>query len=250
MRAGDARELAFQIEDLMRGALHVWLLALDDPELLGDSASRLLHPDESANAARFKLEMVRRRFVGTRILLRSILGRYLSVDPVDLRFQQGRYGKPRLAGTEPDRGLVFNVSHTSNQLAIALAFDARLGIDIECWRPLDDCSALASRCFAPSEWLHWNSLPEAQQLATFFRVWTLKEAFSKAVGRGLALGLQRCVFDLSASEARLLSWPADECELPHHWHFHEMQGLTRASGAVAMDHVPSGIRYYGLWRDD
>jgi len=244
-RAGEPREHAFEIDDLKQGVLHVWHMGLDAADSLGASAFLALQPQEQAHADRLKLPAVRQRFVATRILLRSILGRYLGIAPEAVHFEQNEYGKPRLAGTEPDRGLVFNVSHTADQLAVALGFETRLGVDIEYWRTIDDCAALASRCLAPTELLHWHSLPETDRLPAFFRIWTLKEAFCKAVGRGLALGLECCVFDLSVMPPQLLTWPGDESGRAGCWRFYEMSDLSQTSGALAVDRQPIDIRRYG-----
>lgn len=129
-------------------------------------------------------------------------------------------------------------------MVVALAFDARLGIDIERWRPLGDAAALAVRCFAPSELAHWHRLPESQQLREFFRLWTLKEAFCKAVGRGIGLGLQGCEFDCAATRPRLLSWPAEETGAHRDWFFCEFDGRSGMSGAVACDRLAEHVRHF------
>lgn len=238
----DPPDQAFEIDDLKRGVVHVWHIGLNAAVSFAEMRAVPLTEGELAHAARISREPVRQRFVATRVVLKSILGRYLRVSPAALAFDQGEHGKPRLAGTEPDRGLVFNVSHTENQLAIALAFDARLGVDIEFWRPLHDFSAVASRCFAPTELVHWNCLPESERLPAFFRLWTLKEAFCKAVGRGLALGLQHCVFD--CSQPQLLDWPDRATDPAQQWYFQEMGDLSSTSGAVASDRAPAGVRRF------
>ena len=233
---------AFELDDLKQGAVHLWHLSLDAAESHGKfGPAAALTPEERARAARIQREPIRQRFVSARILLRTILGRYLRCPPETLTFELGEHGKPRLAGTRPDHGLVFNVSHTGKELAVALAFNAQLGVDIEAWRPIEDCSALAARCLAPAELGHWNNLLEEERLPAFFRLWTLKEAFCKAVGRGLALGLQQCVFDCSAPEPVLLAWPRQHTEPERRWHFYEIANLSSTSGAIACDRAAKSL---------
>ncbi len=243
-RLHQRRDQAFDIDDLEQGAVHVWRLGLDAVGSNDRLRCSALNQEERARAARIQREPIRQRYVATRTLLRALLGQYLRLSPETLAFEEGEYGKPHLAGTGPDHGLVFNLSHTGNDLAVALAYDARLGVDIEAWRPIASCAALAARCLAPTELEHWNHLAESERLPAFFRLWTLKEAFCKAVGRGLALGLRQCVFDCSVSEPSLLSWPDQDTERGRQWYFHEIADLQSASGAVACDRAPTPLRRF------
>jgi len=241
----DAADHRFEIDALIRGSVHVWHLELDPT---GPQFSRWepwLGPEDRTRAAAFTREPARRRFVIAHGLLRLLLGRYLGVSPHSLGFESGTHGKPRLAGTEPDRGLVFNVSHSGDCIAIALAHDARLGVDIEGCRPIKELGALAARCLGPSELTHWRGLPETQQLGTFFRLWTLKEAFCKAVGRGIGLGLRECVFDCAEIPARLLSWPSAAGEANSgDWLFAEFGRSARLRGAVAIDRPTGSVQHF------
>ena len=97
--------------------------------------------------------------------------------------QTGEYGKPCFP-TLP--GFHFSLSH-SGSMALCAVSDMSLGCDIELIR--GDRLRLAERFFHPREcaWLH--SLPEDERQAGFFRLWTSKESFIKAIGRGLSLPL-------------------------------------------------------------
>ena len=77
--------------------------------------------------------------------------------------------------------------------------------------------SMAERCFANGELGWWRALPEQRREPAFFDLWSCKEAFVKATGEGIALGLEACVVDLSGPP-RLLSIPpgfgaADEWRL-------------------------------------
>jgi 4'-phosphopantetheinyl transferase len=69
-------------------------------------------------------------------------------------------------------------------------------------------SEIAKRCFSDSEYNAWHLLPPGEQVAAFFRLWTIKEAFVKAVGRGLAVGLERCEVD-TEDYGRFLAIPEE-----------------------------------------
>lgn len=130
------------------------------------------------------------RFVAVRGLLRRTLAGYLGVEPQELVFELGAYGKPALAGQK----LHFNISHSEDHLLIAVADIGELGVDVEKVRARRNLHALAGRCFSAREYRDWAALPVDQQLPAFYRLWVKKEAFVKAVGRGIAAGLELCEF--------------------------------------------------------
>ena len=89
----------------------------------------LLTADEKDRAARFHFEKDRRLFVLARCVLRSALGRVLDVPPAAVPIQLGANGKPELGSA--NASLTFNLSHSGDQVAVAIAPGARVGIDIE-----------------------------------------------------------------------------------------------------------------------
>lgn len=195
--------------------VHVWHLNLAVTPIDQKALWTTLDPGERNRCSKFRSELHKQRFIATQGTLRTLLSRYLSLSPHTLRFERGEHGKPRLAGTEPDRGLVFNVSHSGNRALFAVGSDMALGVDIEIRRPLTHLEGLVERCFALSERDRWQSLPSSERLAAFFDIWTRKEAFIKAVGRGLGLGLTRCV--LSSDEIPRWEEIPESCGHPDDW---------------------------------
>lgn len=200
----------------------VWRLALPSGTP-PDRWKRLLSGDERQRADACSHPAASARFVGCRAALRLLLGDRLGLPPDQIGLTQGPHGKPLLADSES--GLAFNLSHTENWALIALGHNAALGIDLEAHRtlPLD---RLADRVLAPSERDWWERVPAPQKEAAFFRLWTRKEAFAKAVGRGIALGLQHIVF---GPEGDLAAVP-EGCGTPREW---QVQDLTVADGYSA-----------------
>ena len=187
--------------------IHVCLIDLAlFPNDLVDRSRRLLAPEETERANRIVHLETQRSFVIVRASLRALLGRIMGVAPNTIRFELGEKGKPRLAGFKPDEGLVFNVSHSGGRGLIALAYDTTLGVDVEKWRVMKDYAGIAERCFSAGELACWRASPPECQQSVFFALWSLKEAFVKATGEGISLGLASCVVDL-ARRPRLVSIP-------------------------------------------
>lgn len=164
----------------------------------------LLSPDELERADRYRFEKHRRRFTVARGMLRQHLGRYLNQSPERIVIDVGENGRPYV-----DAPLQFNVSH-SHEMAV-FAFGqvdvvGNVGIDIEHIRTLHDRTAVATRFFSAAEQTALFSYPESEQTAVFFRIWTRKEAYLKALGTGLTRSPRS--FSVSAdNEPRLLDDP-------------------------------------------
>jgi 4'-phosphopantetheinyl transferase len=80
------------------------------------------------------------------------------------------------------------LSHAGDRALLALTLGHEVGVDIEEQR-LIDVLDLACRFFAPSEFQALQALAESERIPAFFRWWTRKEGFIKAVGDGLTYPL-------------------------------------------------------------
>ncbi len=161
--------------------VHVWVVDLR-PESR-DSGRRFA---ATTNAERERASRFWRREDGDRYLaahgaLRLLLGRYLTLDPLALRFEAGEHGKPFL----PDAPIEFNLSHSSDLALIAVARERRVGVDVERVRPMPDLEDLAQRVCTPDELVMLTSLAEPLRAHAFLGVWTRKEALAKATGEGI-----------------------------------------------------------------
>ena len=170
-------------------------LALLDFSLFEEIAPyrHLLNPEERKRADKFYFEKDKNRFVITRGILKSLLGRYNKINAARISFGQNAYGKP-LMEHNPYH---FNVAHSGNYGLLGLTKIADIGVDIEQFRAQTDLEAIARRFFSRVEIAEFSALPESERQQGFFNAWTRKEAFIKAVGMGLSLPLH--AFDVRLS---------------------------------------------------
>lgn len=159
----------------------VWMMNLDRAPAAG---AELLSASERARAERFAFERDRRRYITAHVALRQVLAEEAGLAPSE-EFTIGVQGKPCLQGKHR---VAFNLSHSAQWAAIAIAPGGEVGIDIEVPRTMDDLDDLARSHFTPSEQaeLMEASEPSARVLP-FFRGWTRKEACLKAIGSGLSI---------------------------------------------------------------
>lgn len=226
----------------LEGEIHIYRLNLSETsDEHYSQALRLLDSEEGVRAGRYRHESSKRSFVQVRSALRILLGHYLGQSPESIRFELGEKGKPRLAGTEPNQGLVFNVSHSGDFGLIALALDTELGVDVERIRAMTYMDGMAERCFADCELAWWKALPEGQQQAAFYEFWSCKEAFVKATGEGITLGLDACVVDLSGPP-RLVAVPVN-CGKAHDWRLAKVEVGAGHSAVVCHRGDPRLVRF-------
>lgn len=160
---------------------------------------------ERERAARFRYDRDRNRFVARRGQMRELLGRDLGIAPEALRLAEDSHGKPVLLD-DPD--LHFNLSHSNGRALLATARGIAIGCDIEWRNPELACPRVAKRLFAPGEYEALCALPPEQWVAGFFRCWTRKEAYVKALGLGLSYPLD--AFTVSVAPGEPARFTSDE----------------------------------------
>lgn len=183
-------------------AIRHWLIPLGAEPGEYEALLHLLDDEQRARAARIAHPARRAAWVVAWAGTRRHLGACLDCRPEDIRLVRDAWGKPHLPGTP----LHFNLSHSGDWCLLAVSRRYPVGADVERWRDGLDLARLARRCFSAAEREWWESLPESGRLPAFFRLWTCKEAFVKADGRGIRLGLSCCEFDMSG-EPRLVAVP-------------------------------------------
>ena len=182
-------------------AVDVWLAfdaKFQAAEVQAEFAA-LLAPHETERMQRLHFEAGRRQFALTRALQRRVLSFYAcDVDPRDWLFQASAEGRPALAPPFDRTGLHFNLAHTAGLVAMAVCRHARVGVDVEKLgrAPL----AVVERYFSAAETAQLRALPAETQPRRFVQLWTLKEAYLKAIGTGLSGGLARMSFLFDAAE--------------------------------------------------
>lgn len=184
-------ETSDQVPYLQAGAVHVWTLKLSNEMTSLDCTT--LSAEEQEKGNRLRNPKHRSRAISMRIQLRQLLSVYLNVKPVDVLFQYAEFGKPSIVNSP----LSFNVSHCGDLALVAVSLTEDLGVDVEQWRTLDNIEGLVQRNFSAEEKNEWLGISKENKNRVFFNIWTCKEAFIKATGRGLGMGVNRMTFSLA-----------------------------------------------------
>jgi len=219
----------------------VWAVQLFAPDTVVERCLAVLSPDERARAERFVFQRHRRAFVLSRGILRRLLGRYTSQTPAAIGFSYGRKGKPCLL--ELARHIQFNCSHSADMTLYAMTRHCDLGVDVEKIRPLQDVAEIAQPFFCPEEVRELFSLPAAEREAVFFRCWTRKEAYIKAVGDGLAIPLDSFRLTMAPGDPAGFVHFDNDATLAREWTLHDFPAIPGYASAIAYRDAPRPLRW-------
>lgn len=179
--------------DALLTAAHVWKVRTDEPHAPAqrDRWLRWLSAVERARYERFRTEKLRESYLARRAFCRATLSRYAGVDPSQWRFAEGAYGKPTLVGPGEFTSLRFNLTHTEDVAMCIVSRAGEVGVDVEKISPAVDVASLARHFLSRREQAKLSSLAPRERTARFFEQWVLKEAYVKALGKGLAYAPER-----------------------------------------------------------
>ena len=168
-----------------------------------EDALSVLSASERACAGRFAFQEDQESYVFAHALLRRTLSEMDdSVAPAAWAFEPEPHGKPVLAHHGTRGRIAFNLTHTRGVVACACATRGSVGIDVAAIDGRTDYMELATAYFAPAEIADLRNATDPDRRARFIELWTLKEAYVKALGRGLGVDLQ--TFAFSRDDAGLL----------------------------------------------
>lgn len=209
----------------------LYLLALSE-QLPAEDALGWLSASERHQAESFSREASRNRYLQVRAAVRYCLAQHAGCTPQQLVIERSEAGKPQLVAPRP---LFFSISHSDDQLAIAITTAGDIGIDLERIAARRPCAAIAERYFHPHETDKLQQLPAAEQTPFFFDLWTLKEAFFKAIGTGISSGLDKARFTL-AGESITATFDPSLHETETHWQFQQWSSGAGYKMALALRH--------------
>jgi 4'-phosphopantetheinyl transferase len=222
--------------------IHVWLAFYDEiaDERLHSAYRELLNAAEREQEPRFYFARDRRRYLVTRALVRTVLSRYIPVDPKGWVFSTNRYGRPDIANPEArDACVSFNISHTHHLVVLGSTRGRALGVDVENVREREAPIEVAHRFFSPQEVAGLSAIPADQQTYRFFEYWTFKESYIKARGMGLSLPLDKFSFHYPSERAVEIAIDSELADNAARWQFWQFQPRPEYLVAICAERIGS-----------
>ena len=175
--------------DSLAAQVQLFLFRVPPEDAAIEQLGGVLDPTEAARAAEFRHRQSRSNFIAARAGLRWLAASVMGIPAQSLKFGATKTGKPFLM-TNRNPPVDFNLSHSGEHCLIALTMGAPVGVDIQEWHRQVDWRGIAERFFTADERKWIDETEEADRRRRFYECWTLKEAFMKASGAGLAGGLE------------------------------------------------------------
>ncbi len=176
---------------------------------------------EAQRYQRLQVAAKRDQLLLGKYFIRQVLSRYRDVDPLDWEFVENAYGKPTLA-PQFQQPLSFNLSHSRNLYVLAVSTENKVGVDVELATRARRIRELAARHFSTDEINALQQLSGSEQLAHFYQIWTLKEAYVKAKGLGLTEPLQG--FTLTIEDDSRIRFVRGQCSAENESAGHSVGG--------------------------
>ena len=214
--------------NLPQNHLHCFITPVDQAD--GRACRAALSGQELEKARAFRFDRDRCLSITARAQIRDLLARYTGQRPDKILFSLGNKGKPQVRPGTPGEAIQFNVSHSSGLVVSVFSRGQQVGADVEGFSRQVDID-IARRFFNPAEFYRIMEAPESMRPALFLRFWTLKEAWAKAKGQGIGIGLDRICFDFSSPESidYTPKSPLDE----GYWQFFQFDPAPEAVAALA-----------------
>jgi len=234
--------IPFENDDLSLGEVHLWSARLDEALCRQKELERILSREERARAERFRFDRDRVHYVAGLGILRSILGRYLGVEPASVEFRYESNGKPALSGRLGHNPIRFNMSRSKGLALYAFSRDREVGIDVEKMEPMPDMDRIVERFFSPREIQDYYRIPVNGRAEAFFRCWTRKEAFLKATGKGLSRPLDTFAVSIRPDEPPRIVEDREEPSAADRWSVRDLPVEEGYTAALVIEGRQSHIR--------
>ena len=215
--------------------VHIWRVDLEVSPAVLQRCETVLSPSERARAQRYVFERDRRRWTVSRATLRLLLSRYLAAEPTMFEFDLNEFGKPSLAAPYKEMNIEFNLSHSAEIALYAFTRERLVGVDVEYMRADLDFDGMARHSFSLQEQHILRNFTGQEKRRTFFRGWTCKEAYAKALGKGFSQAFDQFSVSLLPSQPfALVQQNEDERELTR-WSFLELDAGAGYAGALVVE---------------
>ena len=225
-----------QLLQRLQQEVHVWLARPDnvtDADKLQQYQS-LLSAGERERYRRFHFDRDRHHYLVAHALLRSALSAYVDVDPANWQFSGNQHGRPEISAPDIAPSLRFNLTHTNGLVACVVTLEVDCGIDVERLSARGNLMAIAEKMFAVSEQQALKRLDGVAFQDRFFVYWTLREAYCKALGVGIANASKDYGFVEQAAGQWEIRFDTSSHDASRHWQLAVMKPTDEHVMALAI----------------
>ena len=230
--------------------VHIWRVFLPAFESQKVWLEKLLSPEQVERGKRIIRFPEKLNYTIRSAIIRLLIGKYLDISPLTVEFVASRLGKPAICATGIELGLEFNVSHSEDWLFLAFCRDNPIGVDVECVKHDFPVMEISQRFFTSSEASLVANVNEKCRTEMFFRIWVRKEAYLKALGKGLHQDLKSFETPIVPPVDCVDSTNNDDCTcvgtFDERWYFYDIPMNSGYCACLVTDFKPSAFHLFDL----
>ncbi len=222
--------------------VHIHRIDINSAKHFIPQLEQTLTAEEKSRILKFIFEKDRIIQTLSRAILKDILGRYLSIKPAGVSILNDEYGKPFIDHTLNPDNITFNLSHSGNMILYAVSRNRNVGIDVELIKEIDSIDDLIKQNFSQDETGTLLQLTGRDKTDAFYSCWTRKEAYVKAMGKGLSYPLDK--FTVSVFHGEDNSLLHDENNDVSQWTLKEIPSYPGYAAAAAVEGKNVNFKFY------
>ena len=184
---------------LNSGEIHIWSASFSGSPLFVTLCRQCLSDVEIQRLSFYEFEEAKNNYLMSQGGLKILLSLYLHLPSDQVKIGRHTKGKPF---SLDDKQLYFNISNSGDQVVFAFSKSGEVGIDIEEIRPLIELDELIEKNFSQKE-REYIDASLSDRLERFFKFWTVKESYLKAIGEGMRLTPDNLEFTIEKNDFKL-----------------------------------------------
>lgn len=210
------------VPELSDRQIHIWYIPLIKP-LYSDQFFLHLTDYEKVRSNGFATDLLSEKYIVCHGILNILLKLYLGINLRNqLDFEFSTNEKPKLSDHLNTKNIQFNLSRSNNLAVVAFARHHQIGVDIECKLPINDMDYVAKKILKNQEYENFVRVEEKKKKEIFYEIWVRKEAFAKAVGKGLLYPLEDIKISFCSDLDHSLYTLIHHKEPTNEWCFHDV----------------------------
>lgn len=230
--------------DRLGDEIHVWWCRLDPSVEIVEYYRSLLAPDDQMRIQRLKTRQLRNRHTVAKGTLLSLISFYTNQSPHQIEIEPPLFHKPALAERTNPGGLQFSISYSKHIAVYAFARKRLLGVDVEEVVPMSDWQLLAGLCLSDYEQEWFRQLAPEAKPDTLLAIWTVKEAYLKAIGTGLAIPPASVELAFTQTDGFRLHKTPDQYNRGRSWRIFLLFPVSGFAAAVVAEAGPDSLHCF------
>lgn len=171
---------------LLPGEIHIWCINWTGMNIFFTESWDLMTAQEKEQVKWYHYNDDKMRCAIGKIVTRLLLSQYLQVGNSKIEIYKKKYGKPYHKQIDGKKSVQFSISHSGEMVLVAFSYFENIGVDVEMIKDLPEFKRIAKNFFTKNEAME---IEKQNTPNMFYRYWTAKEAYLKALGVGIAQGM-------------------------------------------------------------